>query len=65
MDQIVVMDQQDNLDVYRNWNHCYSQSAITKLMNGIGFHELNFFSDVAGKECDDTSETLCVAGKKK
>lgn len=64
MDQYVVMDDQDRIEVYRNWNHCYSRDSIGKLLNDSGFQELNFFSDVSGKADDDMSETLAVVARK-
>lgn len=64
MDQYVVMDQRNNCEVYRNWNHCYSRDTMTQLMNKNGFRELEFYADVAGADYHGMSENLCVAAEK-
>jgi SAM-dependent methyltransferase len=64
LDQFVVMDDLENIEVYRNWNHCYSKEDIAKIIKNIAFKELIYFSDVTGKEYSDSSETICVVAKK-
>jgi SAM-dependent methyltransferase len=64
LEQYVVMDNLENIEVYRNWNHCYSKADIEKVITNIGFKELGYFSNVAGKEFSESSETICVVAKK-
>ena len=64
LDQFVVMDGLENIEVYRNWNHCYSKDVIEKVMKNIGFRELDYFSDVTGKDYSNSSETICVVSRK-
>lgn len=64
VEQFVVMDQEERVEVYRNWNHCYSKRTITPLLEAVGFKELFFSADVAGKGYSDESETLCVVARK-
>jgi SAM-dependent methyltransferase/GNAT superfamily N-acetyltransferase len=64
MDQYVVMDEQDRIEVYRNWNQCYSRDTIEKFLNDNGFQDMDFFADVSGEADDDMSETLTVVARK-
>lgn len=64
VEQFVVMDEEERIEVYRNWNQCYSPETIKPLMEEAGFGELFFAGDVAGKEYSDQTETLCVVGRK-
>jgi SAM-dependent methyltransferase len=64
VEQFVVMDQEERIEVYRNWNHCYSKQTITPLLESAGFKELFFATDVAGKAYSGDSETLCIVARK-
>ncbi len=64
LDQMIILDEYEDITVYRTWDHFYTKETITKLLKSVGFNEMEYFSNVAGKGYDDKSETLCVIAKK-
>jgi 2-polyprenyl-3-methyl-5-hydroxy-6-metoxy-1,4-benzoquinol methylase len=47
--QHILMDEQENIDLYRFWTHFFSHSDLTKILNDHGFFEVNFYEDVLQK----------------
>jgi len=60
----VVIDKNDNISVYRIWDHHYTVEEITEELKEAGFKKIQIFSDVAGKPYDENSVTLCVVAEK-
>ncbi len=64
MRQHIVIDFEDKIEVYRNWDHTYSKKTIGEVLNRIGFNQLAYFNDVSGLIYSDDSDVMCVvAGK--
>lgn len=64
LDLHIVLDESENIEVYRIWNHYYTRNSITKLLKTFGFKDIKVFSDAAGKEYSSLSKTLCIVAKK-
>lgn len=64
LNQTVVIDKNDNVDVYRIWDHYYSKDSITEVLKEAGFKKIQIFSNVAGKPYMEDSTTLCIITEK-
>ena len=47
--QHILLDEQENIDVYRFWTHFFSHSDLSELLNDQGFNNVNFYEDVLQK----------------
>jgi len=64
LDQHIILDEKENIEVYRLWDHFYNKNSISELMVNVGFQEIKCFSDVTGKDYSELSETICMVAKK-
>lgn len=48
---------------YNNWNYAFDRNTMRDELEKAGFSELQFYSDVAGKEFSEDSKTICVVAK--
>ena len=44
--QHTLLDEHENIDVYRFWTHFFSHSDLTEILNNQGFNNLSFHEDV-------------------
>ena len=47
--QHILVDEQENIDVYRFWTHFFSHSDLSKILNDHGFLEVKFYENVLQK----------------
>ena len=47
--QHILMDEQENIDLYRFWTHFFSHSDLSKILNDHGFLKVDFYEDVLQK----------------
>ena len=47
--QHILVDEQENIDVYRFWTHFFSHSDLSEILNVHGFSNINFYEDVLQK----------------
>ncbi|MPN06280.1 hypothetical protein SDC9_153536 [bioreactor metagenome] len=45
---------------YNNWNCTFEREPLCTELEKAGFTKMQFYSDVAGKEFSENSETICV-----
>lgn len=64
LDQYVIIDKQENVDVYRMWNHYYTKDTIVLELKKAGFKKSEIYSDVSGKPYDEESKTMCIIVEK-
>lgn len=64
LEQVVVLDSNEKIEVYRLWDHFYTMKTISEVLKKAGFKDLGFYSDVSGKKYCNLSETLCVIAQK-
>lgn len=64
LNQYVVIDKQENVEVYRIWNHCYTKDTIIYELKKAGFEKFEIYSDVSGKPYDEESKTMCIIVEK-
>jgi 2-polyprenyl-3-methyl-5-hydroxy-6-metoxy-1,4-benzoquinol methylase len=64
--QHTVIDENDNIDVYRFWTHFFSNSDLTEILKDHGFNQLSFHEDVLpkGDLWSGDNVTFCKASKK-
>ncbi len=62
--QYFVFDGNPNFDIYRIWDHAYTKDSISKALSDAGFNEMQFFSDITGREYSDNSETMSIVASK-
>jgi len=65
--QHIVLDEQENISVYRFWTHFFSNQDLTKILHHSGFNNLSFHSDVLPKVnlWNADNVTFCRAINKK
>ena len=61
--QHIIIDEQENIDTYRFWNHFFSNSDLSKILNENGFREITFHNDVlpSGDGYKSQDVTFCKA----
>jgi ubiquinone/menaquinone biosynthesis C-methylase UbiE len=47
--QHVLLDEQENIDVYRFWTHFFSHSDLSNILNDHGYNKVNFYENVLQK----------------
>ena len=62
--QYFVFDNDSNFDIYRIWDRAYTKESISKALSDGGFNDMQFYSDVTGKEYSNNSETMCIIARK-
>lgn len=55
-----VIIEDNDIHTYNIWNTNFDKDSLLEEMNPVGFKCVGFYSDVAGKEYDDRSKTMCV-----
>jgi SAM-dependent methyltransferase len=63
LDQYIVLTEDGNLRVYRNWFHDYSLATLTPILAAQGFAVQVAWSDLAGTLYDPTSEWIGLAAR--
>ncbi|MBI9070932.1 MAG: hypothetical protein JEY94_05005 [Melioribacteraceae bacterium] len=63
--QHIIIDQNDNTEIYRFWTHFFSDNDLRNELKGYSFKSLSFFDDVlpAGDTWSGDNVTFCVAEK--
>ena len=64
LDQTIVMNEDEEINIYRLFNHFYTKSTLSKVLDKFGFRKYDYYSDVTGEEYSEESETLAVVAKK-
>ncbi len=64
VDQYVLVDQKNNLDVIRTWDHYYTKESIVKEIMKAGFKNIEIYADVAGTPYHQESKTMCIVVEK-
>ncbi|QVK17535.1 methyltransferase domain-containing protein [Mycoplasmatota bacterium] len=64
LNQFVVIDEKDNIDVFRIWDTYFTKETLTNEIKSINFKNIEFYSDVCGKPYDLQHETMCIVLEK-
>lgn len=64
LQQTIVLDDNDDLQIYNIWDQTYSLDEISSILSGIGFKDLEFFSDVTGRAYQEETEIMTIIAKK-
>ena len=64
LDQYVIVDKDENVNVYRMWNQCYTEDTIIHELKSAGFEKIQIYSDVTGKLYNEESKTMCIVVEK-
>ncbi|MBP2629630.1 MAG: SAM-dependent methyltransferase [Firmicutes bacterium] len=64
LDQYVIVDKDENINVYRMWNQCYTEDIIIHELKNAGFEKIQIYSDVTGKLYNEESKTMCIVVEK-
>ena len=61
--QHILLDEQENIDVYRFWTHFFSHSDLFEILNAYGFSNINFYENVLqkGDSWSGDNVTFCKA----
>lgn len=64
LDQIIVINEGEEISLYRIYEHFYKKSTITEVLDKFGFINHSFYSDITGKKYFRNSNTLAVITEK-
>ncbi|RUT47991.1 class I SAM-dependent methyltransferase [Paenibacillus anaericanus] len=64
LDQTIVIDDNEDMHVYNIWDKAYTIDEISSILKRVGFDELEYFSDITGREYDEDTEIITVVAKK-
>jgi ubiquinone/menaquinone biosynthesis C-methylase UbiE len=61
--QHIIMDEQENINIYRFWNHFFSNSDLNKILFKHGYEEISFHNNVlpSGDGYESEDVTFCRA----
>ncbi len=62
--QYIVIDDKGEITAYNLRDHYYSKQSILNLMEKYGYHVQDVWSDLTGKDYDESSKCLGIAAKK-
>ncbi|MGI6106239.1 MAG: class I SAM-dependent methyltransferase [Raoultibacter sp.] len=62
LEQYVIVTKED-CRTYNLWNHAFSKEELTEELGSAGFADLEFYSDIAGGQGNESS-TICVVARK-
>lgn len=65
LDQYIVVDDNANVTIYRNWFHDYTLSSITPVLEKAGFQILHVWNDLTGTSYQEGGDWIAVVGRKK
>ncbi|MCF8002390.1 MAG: class I SAM-dependent methyltransferase [Halanaerobiales bacterium] len=64
LNQTIVVNEDDEISLYRIYEHYYDKGTITKVLDNFGFINHSFYSDLTGKKYSPNSRTLAVVTEK-
>lgn len=64
LNQTIVVNEDDEISLYRIYEHYYNKETITKVLDNFGFINHSFYSDLTGKKYSPSSRTLAVVTEK-
>ncbi len=64
LNQTIVVNEDDEISLYRIYEHYYDKGTITKVLDNFGFINHSFYSDLTGKKYSSNSRTLAVVTEK-
>lgn len=63
LEQYIILTNTEH-KVYNIWNHGFTQPELLENLRNTGFKNIDFFADVAGREFNSDSPTLCAVARK-
>jgi len=60
LDQYLLIDQKEQVDVIRVWDHCFTPETLLNESTQVGFKCMEYFSDATGVPYEKSSKTLCM-----
>jgi SAM-dependent methyltransferase len=64
LNQIIVVNEDEEISLYRVFEHFYNKETITKVLNKFGFINPSFYSDLTGQKYTPGSKNLAVVTEK-
>lgn len=64
LNQYTLVTKDSEIFKYNVWEHTFTIKELEYELTHAGFNDINFFSDVTGKDCNKTDHTICVLAKK-
>jgi len=65
LDQYIIVDDNDNIAVYRNWFHDYSLQSIRQVLEKVGFQIVHVWNDLTGTIYEEGGDWIAIVGRKK
>ena len=64
LEQSIIIDSDNNINIYRNFEHIYTKETIEDVLDRFGFKDHLYYSDVTGKAFDENSKTIALVTRK-
>lgn len=64
LDQYLLVDAEDQIDIINVWDTVFTLESLKREVETVGFTMTEYYSDVAGKPYDETSQTICAVLEK-
>lgn len=65
VDQYIVVEQNGEATVYRNWDHYYTPASICPVLERYGFEVVGVYGDLIGTPYSDESTALGIVARKR
>ena len=65
LDQYIVVDDSDNVSVFRNWFHDYTLQSIRQVLEKEGFQIVHVWNDLTGTFYEEGGDWIAIVGRKK
>jgi SAM-dependent methyltransferase len=64
-DQYMILDEIDNIEIFRIWDQAFTTKSIKKELKKTGFENIILYSDLTGKLYQPKSKTMGIIASKK
>ncbi len=65
LQQTIVLGENEDFQVYNIWDQTFTIGKISSVLKSAGFEDLEFYTDVTGREYEEESDTISIIAKKK
>ncbi|MGZ9583744.1 class I SAM-dependent methyltransferase [Paenibacillus marinisediminis] len=65
LQQTIVLEDPEDMQIYNIWDKTYTIDEISSILSSIGFEDVEYYSDVTGREYEEDTEVLTVVARKK
>ncbi|MDQ0193273.1 class I SAM-dependent methyltransferase [Paenibacillus wynnii] len=65
LQQTIVLDDNEDIQVYNIWDQTYTIAEISSILGSIGFEDFEFYADVTGRKYEEETDVITIIASKK